>query len=144
MSQMFHKSNIELLSGLFNGTCLFQFCNLSWRAVDHRKEHFTFVSPRQWNNKGNTVLKKKVNVESRFCVFAEAGGAGQESFKHEGAAAERAPLPQTPPRAAVCVGISGAHPHRQHGLHHIHRLRARYTKLRLTTLCFNSVGRYSE
>lgn len=31
------------------------------------------------------------------CVSAEAGGAGQEGFKREGAAAERAPLPQTPP-----------------------------------------------
>ena len=40
-----------------------------------------------------------------MCVSAEAGGAGQEGFKHEGAAAERAPLPQTPPGAALCVRI---------------------------------------
>lgn len=46
-----------------------------------------------------------------MCVSAEAGGAGQEGFKHEGAAAERASLPQTPPGAALCVGVCGAHPH---------------------------------
>lgn len=66
-------------------------------------------------------LKENLNEEvfvsssltlSGFCFFsAEAGGAGQESFKREGAASERAPLPQTPPRAALRVGIHGAHSH---------------------------------
>lgn len=72
------------------------------------------------------------NVDSwcLFCVSAEAGGAGQEGFKHEGAAAERAPLPQTPPGAALRVGVRRADPHRQHGLHHLHRLGARYAVLR--------------
>lgn len=64
------------------------------------------------------------------CVAAaEAGGAGQEGSEHEGAAAERAPLPQTPPGAALRVRVPGARPHRQHGLHHLHRLRARLVPL---------------
>lgn len=66
------------------------------------------------------------HVIVRLCVTAEAGRAGQEGFKREGAAAERAPLPQTPLGAAFCVRISRARPHRQHGLHHLHRLRARF------------------
>lgn len=75
---------------------------------------------------------------SFMCVSAEAGGAGQEGFKHEGAAAERAPLPQTPPGAAFCVRICWAHPHWQHGLHHLHWLRARYA-------CFKEICMpYSE
>ena len=44
-------------------------------------------------------------------VRAEAGGAGQEGFECEGAAAERAPLPQTPPGAALRVRVCGAPPH---------------------------------
>lgn len=64
------------------------------------------------------------------CVAAaEAGGAGQEGSEREGAAAERAPLPQTPPGAALRVRVPGARPHRQHGLHHLHRLRARLVPL---------------
>ena len=52
----------------------------------------------------------------------EAGGAGQEEPECEGAAPERAPLPQAPPGAALRVGGRGEDPHRQHGLHHLHRL----------------------
>lgn len=71
-------------------------------------------------------INSKILDSWHLCVAAEAGGARQEGFKHQGAAAERAPLPQTPPGAALGLRIRGAHPHRQPGLHHLHRLRARY------------------
>lgn len=51
-----------------------------------------------------------VLVSARVAA-AEAGGARQEGAEREGAAAARAPLPQTPPGAALRVRLHGARPH---------------------------------
>lgn len=52
-----------------------------------------------------------VGLVSARVAAAEAGGAGQEGPEREGAASERAPLPQTPPGAALRVRLRGARSH---------------------------------
>lgn len=66
-----------------------------------------------------------VDIDS-VCVLVETWGAGQKGSEHEGPAAERAPLPQTSPGAALGYRVCRARPYWQHGLDHLHRLRTRY------------------